>query len=67
MKRAKADPTELRVIACVADGMTDAQIDTAMGWTKRATEDVLRRLRRKMNATNRAHLVHLAWREGWIK
>lgn len=58
---------ERRICALVADGLTDASIAGRLGWSKRSLETQLKRLRHKVGADNRAHLVLIAMRAGWIE
>lgn len=46
------------IVELVAAGHTNQQIGAEMHLSEAAVKDALKRLRTKMGATNRAHLVH---------
>ena len=59
--------TQRQVAAMVGDGCTDQEIADRMGWTLRSAETYVKRLREKVGARNRAHLVLIAVRRKWIE
>jgi DNA-binding CsgD family transcriptional regulator len=53
----KVTAREAEYIRAVADGLTDVQIGRRLFVTHKTVDQALRRLRRKLKASNRAHLV----------
>lgn len=60
------DRTELRALHLVADGVNDTDIATHMNMTIAALKWVLREMRAKLGARDRANAVHIAWQRGLL-
>jgi DNA-binding CsgD family transcriptional regulator len=58
--RAKLSPTQERVLQCLACGLIDREIASALGLTMHGVDYHLRQLRKRFNARNRVELVQLA-------
>lgn len=65
----KQEPTpyQKRILAMLADGLTAWQISAQLGRTERGVETCIARIRNRIGAVNRCHMVAVAIREGWIK
>ena len=57
---------QVDIVLGVAEGLTDAQVATRLGLTEGSVRVMLRRARAKLGASNRAHVVYLAYRAGVI-
>lgn len=60
-------PTDLRVLALVADGLTHQAIGHRIGTTKGAVRQRLFRLYRQIGAANAANAVAIAYRTGQLR
>lgn len=55
---------QVEILLAVAGGCTDAQVGRRLGITEGSAKVMLRRVKAKLGARNRAAAVHLAWRAG---
>jgi DNA-binding CsgD family transcriptional regulator len=58
---------QVEVLAYIAAGQTDAQIASAMFIGESTVKQHVQDIRSKLDASNRAHAVHLAHRKGILK
>lgn len=58
--------TELRALRLIAEGTPDKGIAAQMNMTLPATKWVLREMRAKLGAHDRANAVHIAWQQGLL-
>lgn len=60
-------PTERRVLALAALGLTDAQIGRKLGLTDASARTYMTRVRVKLAARNRAHAATIGFAEGHLR
>lgn len=58
---------ELQILRMVAEGQSDAEVGARLYVTADTVKGRMNRIRVKLGARNRAHTVHRAWQEGYLK
>jgi DNA-binding CsgD family transcriptional regulator len=58
---------EQEVLRNAADGLTNAEIGRRLFLSEHTVKTYLRRVLRRLDAKDRTHAVHLAWRRGLLR
>ena len=66
-KTRKYSEKDLKVINCIARGLTDAEISSEIGVTPPGVRNIVNKLLNRTGTVNRAHLVYDAYKNGLIK
>jgi two-component system NarL family response regulator len=63
------EPTahELRVLALMAEGLTNREIGDRLGCSEETIKTHYRRLRLRIGSRSRTHAVAIGFRRGWLK
>ena len=66
MTRERREARELAVIELVSSGYTDKEIAAELHYAEETVKEMLRDLYRRLGVRNRAHMVTVAFRRGWL-
>lgn len=60
-------PRQQDVLACIAEGLNNAEIGRRLGLTERTAQTYVTTLFKELGARNRAHAVHLGYQAGLLR
>lgn len=58
---------QIEILRLAANGLTNAEIGQRLFLAPDTVKSHIRRITVKLGAHNRAHIIHLAWQQGYLK